>query len=241
MYYHSQNLKKVDKTNDIINYRFWIGQKTQLSGQFVVPTKSCALEIDLCKNGWQEEALSFHLAIPLIFNLFIAFQNRFLYKILEKITKRKGDKFTNGREIGISIHSWILWISLWKDNMEYISSDPKWLSMNINFLDLLKGKSECSVDVIKEKDIEIVMPEKTYKGKAIIERRTWKYPRWFSKSIVSTDIKCDEGVQFPGKGTTSYNCGDDALFSSSTNGSNIEKAIGNFIGSVLDYRNRYPL
>jgi len=241
MYYCSQNLKKENKTNDILNWRFWLGKKTQLSGQFVIPTRSCALEIDLCENGWQENAVSFQLAIPLLINIFIGFENKFLYNFLEKITKRKGQRFTNGRNIGFYIYGWKLWIKLWSDVMESRSDDPWWWSFNIDFIRLLKGKCKCEVEIIKEKDVEITMPEKTYKGKAIVERRTWKYQRWFPFSIVSTEIKCDEGIPFPGKGTCSYNCGEDALFSSSNNGENIEKAIGEFIGSVLNYRNKYPL
>ena len=241
MYCHSQNVKKADKTNDIINWQFWLGDKTQLSGQIVFPTKSCALEIDLCQNGWQEDVINFHFAIPLLFNIFIGFKNNFLYRMLEKITKRKGDKYTNGRSIGISFHNNTLWIDLWDDEMEHRHDDPWWWRFNINFVDLLKGKSKCEVEVLKEKEVEIYMPEKMYKGKATVERRTWTFPRWFSKNHTSTTIDVEEGVPFPGKGTCSHNCGNDALFGSSISGGNIEKAIGNFIGSVLDNRNRYPL
>lgn len=125
-------------------------------------------------------------------------------------------------------------IYLMSETMCWKNGDWKWCW---NISNKLKGKSTVSKKKIEEKDILIPMPEKSYKGHAILADWTWHYQRWFSKTIRRCEIKVPEGIPHPGKGENSWDCGDDATFGLTTGKvKNIPQAVGDLVGMTLETR-----
>lgn len=210
MYFHSQNLKKEDRTKDWIHWRCWLGQDTQLTFCIIIPSRFWHVDIDLCQNGWQEEAIGFSIACPL-FAIWIGFENKWLYRILEPITKRKGQKYTNGRSIGLSYHSDTIWINLWDDPMESRGVDPWWWSFSFNWKDFILGRRKCTTEMLKEGSVKIDMPEGDYDATYKVEKWIWKRPRWpFAKVREDISFKFPIGVPHEGKGENSWDMGMDA-------------------------------
>ena len=105
------------------------------------------------------------------------------------------------------------------------------------------GQSKYTTNVISDnEEVDIPMPEKVYKGKLKVYEGIWKRPRWpFEQRILRGDLECEEGIPHPGKGTCSYNCGDDATYGICAPINIKDDIIGEFVSGVLDKRRRYPL
>lgn len=217
MYYHSQDLKKEDNTKDLVYWRCWIGNKPQLTIDVNVPSKHWHINFDLCENGWQEEAIGFSIACPLI-ALWVGLESRWLYKKLESLTKRTDQKYTNGRTIGLSYHSGSFWFSLWEDPMESRSVDPKWWHFTFTPMDLLFGKQKHNLEVFDEGKTTINMPEGNYDATYKIEKRTWTRSRFplFKKTRTSVYFNIPVGIPHEGKGENSWDMGMDATFGTGT-------------------------
>lgn len=212
MYYHSQNLKKEDGEKGLVHWRCWIGNQPQLTFSISIPSSFWHIDIDLCQNGWQEEAIGFSIATPLC-AIWIGLESRWLYKILEPITKRKDQKYTNGRTIGLSIHSGSIWVSLWDDPMESRGKDPWWWHFTITPMDILFGKAKHSETTEQEGNCVVTMPEKDYAGTYKIFWSYWKRPfSPFVKKLRRISVEIPEGIPIPGKGENSWDCDDDATF-----------------------------
>lgn len=242
MRYHSQDLKKEERSNRIYHKRGWLyvgkDSRTVLDWEISVPGHSFGANLAL--NHYGDTAVGLNIS-PKLFSLHLGIENNWLYNFLQYITRRTDQKYTNGREIGFWFMEWNLHLKLWSDPMEWRSSDFKFQNLHVNLLDLLLGNKKYKSEVIKEESIEVYLPEKTYKGKGKYEVYTHSRPRWFDKVYHRVSIEVEEGVPHPGKGTMSYNCDEDALHSYSSEGKSIEEGIGKFIGQVLWYRKNYPM
>jgi len=128
-------------------------------------------------------------------------------------------------------------ISLFSDWTSGKKGDWKWYW---NLSDKLKGRYKVSKEIVKEIDILIPMPEKAYQAHAVLADWTWKYPRWFPKTVRRCEIEIPEGLPHAGKGENSWDCGDDATYSMTTGRvRNIPEAVGKLVGSVLNDRVRH--
>lgn len=125
-------------------------------------------------------------------------------------------------------------INLMSNTMGWKRGDWKWCP---NISRKLKGKFTVSEKTIEERDILIPMPEKSYKGHAVLADWTWHYKRWFPKTIRRCEIEILEGIPHPGKGENSWDCEDDATFSLTTGKvRTIAEAVGKLVSSVLESR-----
>lgn len=214
MYFHSQDLRKEDKHWSLVHWRCWIGQQPELTFYINFPTSFWHLKLDLCENGWQEEAIGLSIAAFGLY-LSVGLRSRFFYNLLEPITKRKDQKYTNGRTIGISIHSGSIWVSLWEDPMESRRRDPKWWHFTITPMDILFGKRAYSEKVLQEGEVNIDMPEGVYKATFKRFISYWKRPRFpFVQRLHRMSFDIPVGIPFEGKGENSWDCGMDATFGS---------------------------
>lgn len=145
------------------------------------------------------------------------------------------------RECGIHIHSWTIDVKPWAKSDEWCRSDPWWTrGVSLDIPDLLLGRSRCTTEVLREGiPVTIPMPEGMYSGVARIERRTWKRPRWFAHSRVSTWLEIPKGIPHAGKGENSWDCGDDGLFGIGAEGDDVMAVILRARESVLVSRRRY--
>ena len=175
------------------------------------------------------ESLTFTLRC--ILNFYISFDFRWISSLIYKYKLDHREL-----EIQIGFTDGITFsISLFADSMSWSKGDYKWYC---NISDKLKGKYTVTKKIIEERNVLIPMPEKSYLAHIVLADWTWTYPRWFKTKVRRAEIEMSiEGIPFAGKGTTSYNCGDDAVHSMTTgNVNDIPDAVGKLVSSVLHNR-----
>lgn len=217
------------------NLRVWF---KHFHVEFAFFNNSCGVGIEL--NNDCESTIKLLFQIPLILSFY------FLIDSVKLAKSKWWEKFLNcgyeGRRVSVNIHHFGLWIDIWAKTMSWNSKDPWWQNIHIDFLDLLFGKAKYSKTILETGTTNIVMPEKTYKANVKIFNSHWTRPRWLKKTIRRAEVEVKEGIPHPGKGTCSYNCGDDATFSTTQPyKGTIEKAGDLLKESVMYCRNNYPL
>jgi len=203
-----------------------------LGFEWCLKSKSCGMGIEFSLYG--DRDINFYFALlPFAFYFNI---DGFIPKWSE---------YVEDKEIGWSIHDWTLWVDLWANKNSWSSTDPKWWSFNINInpKTLILGEVVYSSELLNEKEVNVPMPEKSYKMNVKLTEDSWTHKRipLFTKKILRAECDLKEGIPFPGKGTASYNCGEDALYGYSCKASTFEEAIGEVVTTVLTNRRRYPL
>lgn len=144
------------------------------------------------------------------------------------------------REIGVSFHSGTIWLSLWKPDGHWSSTEPKWWSFSLDLVDLTLGRSKYSKRIIATHDATVPMPEANYPAKVTIEEATWRRPRWpFKSTHLSALIEVESGVPIPGKGENDWDCGEDAIFATGSSDPTVPGAVAALVKSALETRERY--
>jgi len=132
-------------------------------------------------------------------------------------------------------------LEIWQKTGEWRRGDWAW---SVNFDRLVWGKKEYSKQPLWEIQREIPMPEKAYAATLQLVERRWTQPRKFWRPVVmkrTIDIEIPEGIPHPGKGTTSYNLGDDALMGLGFDGEDPDEAVRHVQERAQWYRDNYPL
>jgi hypothetical protein len=143
------------------------------------------------------------------------------------------------REIEVRVHSGALWWSIWRDEMAgWDSSVPRWRQGAWHPLDTLLGRAAYSKVEMGTHAVLIPMPEGCYPATATFERCTWKRPRWFARvrDFTRVDVGARAGIPHEGKGESSWDCGIDGLCGYSTEGHDLDAAIGDGVARSLRYR-----
>lgn len=239
--FHWQNLNDLPGHKNRQGHPFWavrcsfhLKNDKQIGLEWNCKSSFCGSYISF--SDWGEDDCKLHFAIPPA-SLWLTFEGFLPKSFLKK---------THDKKIGWSIHTWKLWISLWENKMSWSSKDPKWWSFNFQ-LDpriILFGDTTYDSEVLKEEEVEVPMPEKTYKMKVKLCEDKWSYeklPSWFGQKVLKAHCDLIEPIPHPGKGTTDYNCGYDALHYIIMPATSIDDAIGKVVTNVLDKRRRYPL
>lgn len=184
--------------------------------------------------GGEERDFGFAFALPGL-ALWISFRNFFpqswrtaAYERAKKTFSERGFAYAyqadlfRARETGIQVHHGIVWFSLWSadewssfDNMKLPWNGNGW-SKNFRVMDWILGKPTYEAEKEWEGDVQVYMPEGAYNATLTLERernkRRWPLGRrWACRAT----IEVDGGVPIPGKGENSWDCDDDAIFSSS--------------------------
>lgn len=210
MYFHYQNLNDDHPKRYWLHGRCWLGHAF-LHAEWCIPSWH-SWEVEVSLNHYGDTAVGISMGLGL-FWLHICTENRKLYRWLEPITKRKDQKYTNGRVVGISFHDRTLWLKLWSDPMEHRRVDPKWWDTAVHFDDLILGKVQYTRETLKEGETEIHMPEGTYPASYKVEKATWRRPRWpWSKTLTDVWFDIPVGIPHDGKGENSWDQGMDATF-----------------------------
>jgi hypothetical protein len=239
-WFHWQNLNDLPGIKDRQGHPFWhgrawlhMGVRKALGISWNFKSSFCGADVTF--EAWGDRDVSFHVAFPPV-SLWLTIEGIVPKHMLEKV---------DNRSIGWSIHHWMLWVYPWKHINEWNSTDPKWWDMSINLHpgEWLLGGTEYKQDVLAEKVVDVPMPEKCYKMKVTLSEDSWPYKRapWLGKKVSRAHCEMEEPIPHPGKGTTSYNCGDDGLQGMTMPCSSFEEAIGKVVESVLYKRRRYPL
>lgn len=164
------------------------------------------------------------------------------------------------REISLRFHHWSLWWVLWTDPGSWSSSDPWWQQGNVDFWAMLFGR----YDVEREREVSSVIVLPFYEGLYNVTvtkiNKQIRYRRWYTRWLAGTwwkmtgrnftSYEVAGGLQVdgefkqapipvPGKGTTSYNCGEDGIYSGGYNAGSPEEAAFKMWRSVMRQRRRY--
>lgn len=109
-------------------------------------------------------------------------------------------------------------------------------------LDRIFGRVVYSKQESDPEPIVIAMPEGRYPATATRRRQTWKRPRSpRARSGYSWTVSVEGGLPVPGKGENSWDCGDDAIYSSSfpDDGISAAEAGRRMADSAMKTRSRY--
>lgn len=193
-----------------------------------------------------ENTFTFMVALP-PFAFWLSVDGRgWLRKLADRLAKLEPSDMGvdwSGRDLSVMVHGWAVWWKLWVCDYGWTRSRPRW--RDGSFHPLGRNCRQGEPELVEERKVLVPMPERAYKATARLERVRFgwdRLPRFLDKSTMTCEIKMDEGEQipFPGKGTASYNCGEDACYSIHTNARSIEDGVGNMVASVLRDRKRNP-
>lgn len=127
----------------------------------------------------------------------------------------------------------------------YDGRKKKWLGWSywIQPRDLILGRTDYQSEVIETKTAEVPMPEATYPAtvtihKDIRTRKHWPFRLWPDVKL-SARIEVEGGVPVPGKGENSWDCGEDAIFSTGSSTPTVSAAVASLVSSALRTRENY--
>lgn len=173
--------------------------------------------------------------------LSVGFPGFQFYWGFEGIFPRKWKTYDLGRSMGFSVHDGSLWIDFWCDQNGW-SRDMPWYAkcLCIDPMEIVFGHRKHSERDLDIRDAEIAMPEGPYQVKIRLFESTWKRPRSpLKKKLLRVEVKCEGGVPVPGKGENSWDCGEDAVFSSTFPCGSFEQAVADFTADILKTRGKY--
>lgn len=142
----------------------------------------------------------------------------------------------------VSLHHGGIWWSIGHTTDAWSSTTPRWRSGSWNVVDALLGKEAHDRKVLSEHEVDVPMPERSYRWKVTLLEKTIGRPRWpGSETVYSFEAEAREGqsIPFPGKGENSWDCEDDAFYSISGEGRTVADAVTKVVGAVLRDRLRY--
>lgn len=124
------------------------------------------------------------------------------------------------------------------------------INLTWNPIDALFGRLRHRVDS-KEALIktQVLVParhgydEAAHKVEVVMSDESWKRPRlpWVSSRIRRAHIECLDPIPHPGKGTTGYNCDEDALHALTCPANTVHDGLAALVNSAMSCRRRYPL
>jgi len=192
----------------------------------------CHINADI---GGDEEQLQFSIAIPPV-AVWLAVESQSGSWLRRIVPERQ-------REIQLSMFQWSVRLILWGREGEWRRPDPWYVrGVHLDLKDAFLGKSKyTSTETAPRQPIRIAIDDRIYHGEARFERCTWNRRWWFTKVRDSVWIQMDRGHGLPhaGKGTTDYNCDDDALCGWGVNGGNVQAAIQHGLDSIAERRKKY--
>ncbi len=120
------------------------------------------------------------------------------------------------------------------------SRDPwRWLSGCKEIAEIFFGSRAYSARTISSERVPIPFPEGTCMGTVLLEECSWKRPWWpGTLRVRRATVTPDKPSPVPGKGESEWDCGPDAIHSSSFPAHNAAEAVGHFMGQVLQTRRK---
>jgi hypothetical protein len=253
---HWQNLneKKDGTTGSMFKHgRAWIYSKwederaqrrKELHLEWSLFTKFWALEFSV-GTGDADDGLSLWVACGL-FSLHVSFEGilsrKFVERMQEKAKSTKGLGYAYmalPRSTGVKIHGNTIWFEIWNTE-DWSSEQPKWMSFNFGVVDFLFGKEKYETKVVAESTGEIILSDGVHSVKIQLTEDSWKRPRLPKPMIVRrARIESEKGIPVPGKGENSWDCDDDAIFSSTFPADSFDAALNHLRESVLKTRQQY--
>ena len=226
--------------NDIDKYKkgsaFWQGRWYLTVGRFEFQVswnfKStfCMLEFEY--GGHDVEDFGFSIGLPPVA----------LWFHITGILPKKWRNWHWPRATGLRIHNWSIWWNFWNDDSQSSSTDKWYRTSSFDIPDFFLGRNKYQEKTLEIVPVKVPLPERVYDGTCKIFESTWKRSRWpFKKRMIRTDLEVKEGLPIMGKGENSWDCGEDAIYSSTTPSKTAEQAVGEMVESVLNARRKYGI
>ena len=150
-------------------------------------------------------------------------------------------KCIEDKQLSLAFHNNAMWWNIWTPSMSWSSTTPWYRNGSFHFDNFIFGDRKYSEKVLETRTVIIPMPERNYTATAKRLLATWKRSRWpWPLKIQRLDISMhpDNQIPFPGKGENSWDCDEDATYSSLFPGDDIDIGIGKMVGDILQTRRR---
>lgn len=155
-------------------------------------------------------------------------------------TKPDGKVDYDSRVFGVVVDGEHFEVQVWDTKMMWSRAQPWWQHVYVRWDRLLFGKSDTKARLVQRGSAIVHMPEASYPATNEITEYTERWQRFRRpRTWMTTTISVEGGIPIPGKGENSWDCGDDAIYSSSSPGDNLRDAIEGYRTSVLRTRARY--
>lgn len=189
--------------------------------------------------GGMEPDLTVHLCGP-VGSAYVTVP--FGYERAELFQKLAGvERYERLAVASLRFHHGSLWWKVMSSVDSWSSQTPRWRDGSFSFRDAILGDSRYESERLKgPEDIVIPMPEGSYRWRVSFERVTRRRRFLPNEEFVRFNAECHEGHQIPipGKGENAWDCGPDAIFSTSAPGRSVSDAIGHVVASALRDRMR---
>jgi hypothetical protein len=241
MYFHWQNLneKRTDSNGHTptglpYHGRAWwhIHDRFTIQFSWHLWSHFCGLSATLDQG---EPEIKIHAALPPV-SLWLMFETPKVYQWARDL-KIPGYE---GREVAIHVHDWALWWHVWSDPHGWNSKTPRWRQGSFNIPDFFLGKMKYESRLIEREEVLIPMPEKAYRAVIEIKEDSWTRSRFrTTHNMMRAHVDMKEPIPVPGKGENSWDCDQDAIYSSTFAASDVSDAIGKVVTSVMSSRFRH--
>lgn len=152
------------------------------------------------------------------------------------------ERYDDADVFEVSFHHGSVWWSIGHTPDSWSSKTPRWRHGSWNLVNALLGETKRTREVLEVREVDVPMPEGTYKWTVEMVEDTTTRPRWpWPKTWHGVEAKAKDGQQipFPGKGENSYDCEDDAIYALSGEGRTIADGVTKVVGAVLRSRLKY--
>lgn len=225
--------------------RWWVHFKRACFGiEWVMGRRRSAMFL-LHVGENDTSTVSLWLGIPFLLSLYLTLEAPWLRRIVptvrRKSSMRPDDEWDMPitRSIGVRIFGGRIWIDLWADPNDS-GHNRRWQQLNLDLKNLFLGRAKYSKYQSETQDVLIVMPEGRYPATITTYIAQWKRPRWpFPQQIRRAEIEINGGIPIPGKGDNSWDCEDNAIFSSTMPANSPHEAAQKLFDSVMRERIRY--
>lgn len=207
---------------------------------------SWGIELDV---GGEDNTLGYSVGIPFIGTFYGHFD--FLpWSVQRKL------KITEQRSTGFKVHDGSIWFELHREAHASYYSRAYWrkktrrerwairlqdgMHASFHYVDFLLGSTKYTSEPLSEHEAVVHLPEGDYPVLVTLERATWTRARWRDKVVMRADVQpMVSALPTPGKGTQSYNCGEDATFGLTCPATTVEEAVEAMRDSVMRSRENY--
>ena len=106
--------------------------------------------------------------------------------------------------------------------------------------DLLFGRPVYSTKEVERETRRMSLPEGSYLVEVVLSDDRWKRPRWpWARVVRRAEVACKAGVPIPGKGDSSWDCGETRRFDLKCQAASITEGIQKFRDGIVERRLRY--
>ncbi len=240
-----------ESRGEILNLRWWSSwwtghpfddgsvKRAELDGEVVFPSTRASVSVGVHERYSERGDVSWNVCVPPI-ALYVSAYHPVLARLSARLL---GSRALDGRTTNVAFFDGLLMWKLWAKEHEWSSTTPRWRDGSWNPMDAFFGRAVHTEEELDVVPVEVPMPEGVYLGTCTLKREAWTRPGlWFFPRFVTRghiEMKDGHGVPHPGKGESSYDCGEDATSGLTCPAESVAEAVGKLVASVLGSRERH--